>query len=154
TWVAVARGRISASWRRTRSSAKAMKPDASSDVCLPTAMIRWRRAQSTDDEDLVAMSLLLHAEDPGVNAMDGARVRRTLETFRREPHRGQAVVAEHDAERIGYALLVPFWSNELGGCVCEVDELYVRAAYRSRGIGRGLFEAIEDGTVWGDALVA
>ena len=44
--------------------------------------------------------------------------------------RGQAVVTEYDAGRIGYALL--------GGCVCEVcevDELYVRAAYRSRGIG-------------------
>jgi len=114
----------------------------------------WRRARPTDDDAVVAMSLMLHAEDPGTAAVDDDRVRRTLETFRCEPHRGRAVVAETDARPVGYAFLVPFWSNELGGSVCEVDELYVEPGFRSRGIGRALFGAIEDGSVWDEAPVA
>jgi GNAT superfamily N-acetyltransferase len=114
----------------------------------------WRQAQSTDDDALVAMSLRLHAEDPGSVKVDGDRIRRTLTTFRREPHRGRAVVAEWGGQPVGYALLVPFWSNELGGSVCEVDELYIQPEFRSRGIGRALFPAIEAGTVWDDVAVA
>src|SRR5262245_61426128 len=114
----------------------------------------WRPAQSTDDEAIVEMALMLSVEDPGSVIIDAARIRRTLETFRREPHRGRAVVAELDGGPVGYALLVPFWSNELGGCVCEVDELYVQRVFRSRGVGRGLFAAIEDGSVWDGELIA
>lgn len=116
--------------------------------------ISWRLAKTTDDERVVAMSLLLHTEDPGPHTMEAARVRRTLEIFRREPHRGRVAVGEHDGEVVAYALLVPFWSNELGGSVCEVDELYVKAEFRSRGVGRALFTAVESCAVWDEPAVA
>jgi GNAT superfamily N-acetyltransferase len=35
---------------------------------------------------------------------------------------------------IGYAILPTFWSNEYGGWVLILDELYVLPAYRSKGI--------------------
>src|SRR5262245_29205582 len=114
----------------------------------------WRLAEPTDDEAVVTMCLRLYIEDPGPVVIDSGRVRRTLDVFRREPHRGRAVVAEWEGRPVGYALLVPFWSNELGGCVCEVDELYVEAQFRSRGIGRALFDAIEAGEIWEDTTVA
>ncbi len=39
----------------------------------------------------------------------------------------------------GYALLIPYWSNEYGGFLVYVDELYVVAEARCQGVGRGLF---------------
>jgi GNAT superfamily N-acetyltransferase len=92
------------------------------------------------------MCLSLYREDPGVASVDAEQVRETLAVFQREPARGRAVVAEMPGERVaGYALLVPFWSNEQGGAICEVDELYVRPERRGEGIGSALFGAIDAG---------
>jgi GNAT superfamily N-acetyltransferase len=108
----------------------------------------WRAATADDDDAIVDLCLALNREDPGPYPVDAAQVRRTLAALRREPLRGRAVVLDVEGGVAGYALLVSFWSNELGGEVCEVDELYVRPALRSRGHGSALFDAIESGALW------
>jgi GNAT superfamily N-acetyltransferase len=114
----------------------------------------WRPATAGDDEVLVEMCLGLHQEDPGPLALDAPPMRETLVTLRREPWRGRAVVLEVDERVVGYALLIAFWSNELGGEVCHVDELYVARDSRGRGHGAALFEAIEGGGIWPAPAVA
>jgi GNAT superfamily N-acetyltransferase len=110
----------------------------------------WRRALETDDEDVIAMCLALYLEDPGQQTVDRAQVLRTLTVLRAEPSRGRAVVAEVAGRVAAYSLLIPFWSNELGGSLCEVDELYVRPAFRNRGVASSLFPAIERKQIWDD----
>jgi GNAT superfamily N-acetyltransferase len=105
----------------------------------------WRQATPEDREEIVSMCLALNREDPGFAPVEAEQVRGTLAVFERQPGRGRAVVAEVGDGVAGYALLVPFWSNELGGEVCEVDELYVRPERRNEGLGSALFEAIDAG---------
>lgn len=114
----------------------------------------WRPATENDDDELVEMCLGLYQEDPGPLAGDAPHMRETLATLRREPWRGRAVVLDVGQRVIGYALLIAFWSNELGGEVCEIDELYVARDFRGRGHGAALFEAIERGEVWPERAVA
>jgi GNAT superfamily N-acetyltransferase len=114
----------------------------------------WRLATESDDEVLVEMCLGLYREDPGPLPGDARHTRETLATLRREPWRGRAVVFDVGKQVVGYALLVAFWSNQLGGEVCEVDELYVTREFRGRGHGAALFEAIERGDVWPAPVVA
>ena len=81
--------------------------------------------------------------------MTAGQVRSTLETFRAEPTRGRAIVLDVDGETAGYAFLVSFWSNELGGEICTVDELYVTARVRSQGYGTMLVESLAAGApIW------
>jgi ribosomal protein S18 acetylase RimI-like enzyme len=40
---------------------------------------------------------------------------------------------------LGYALLIPYWSNEFGGVLLFVDELFVLREVRNRGIGHSFF---------------
>ena len=42
----------------------------------------------------------------------------------------------------GYALLISFYSNELRGRVCVIDEVYVAPAFRGRGLGQRLLEVL------------
>ncbi len=114
----------------------------------------WRPATESDDDVLVEMCLGLYQEDPGPLPGDARPMLETLATLRREPWRGRAVVLDVGQQVVGYALLIAYWSNEFGGEVCAVDELYVARDFRGRGHGTALFEAIERGDVWPAPVVA
>ena len=96
----------------------------------------WRPARPEEGEEIVSMCLALYREDPGFAPVEADQVRETLAVFERQPDRGLAVVAEMGGGVAGYAFLVPYWSNELAGEVCAVDELYVRPDQRGRALAR------------------
>ncbi len=112
----------------------------------------WRAATPADDDAIVASSLALYVEDPSPERLDEAQVRRTLVALRAEPLRGRAVVLDVGGDVCGHALLIAFWSNELGGDVCTIDELYV--APRVRGVGHAteLLEALARGQLYPGAI--
>jgi GNAT superfamily N-acetyltransferase len=102
----------------------------------------WRPAIPGDDDAIIAMSLALFAEDPSPETVGREQVARTLDTLRREPQRGTAAVLELDEAVVGYALLIAFWSNELGGEVAIIDELYVAPSARGSGHALALLEQL------------
>lgn len=53
-------------------------------------------------------------------------------------------ILECDGAPAGYALLVRGYSQEAGGSVVWIDELYLRPAFRSRGLGTELFRFVEE----------
>jgi ribosomal protein S18 acetylase RimI-like enzyme len=112
----------------------------------------WRDAIEADDAALIQLCGALNEEDPGPQPVPATHMVTTLRTFREEPVRGKAVVLEVDGAVVGYALLVSFWSNELGGEVCTVDELYVAPSYRSSGHGTVLFDELS--RLWGRPYAA
>jgi len=102
----------------------------------------WRLAEAADDESIVSMCMALNAEDPGPLPVPQEQVRRTLATLRAQPYRGRALVCEVEGYTVGYALLISCWSNELGGEVCIVDELFVAPRYRGGGLATELFAVL------------
>jgi ribosomal protein S18 acetylase RimI-like enzyme len=104
----------------------------------------WRLAATADDDDIVSMCLSLNAKDPGPYSVQPAQVKRTLSKLREDPTRGRALVCEVAGHPVGYAFLISFWSNELGGEVCTVDELFVLPDYRGRGLGTVLLEKLAE----------
>lgn len=115
----------------------------------------WRRAVQDDDEHLVTMCLALNREDPGEQRVSAAQVLRTLTALREQPTRGIAVVLERAGARVGYALLIAFWSNEIGGEICCVDEIYVAPEARGQGHCSALIEALAHAEgLWPGSAVA
>jgi ribosomal protein S18 acetylase RimI-like enzyme len=104
----------------------------------------WRDSRPEDDEAIVALCRALYEEDPASKPVPDSHHRRTLAMLRASPVRGRAVVLEEGGV-IGYAILAACWSNELGGEVLILDELYVAPQHRSRGHARALIEALMRG---------
>ena len=107
----------------------------------------WRAARPDEDDAIVAMSLALFAEDLSPENVTAERVRRTLAMFREHPVRGRVVVLDVDGRAAGYAFLVNYWSNELGGEICTIDELYIEPAFRGRGHATALLTSLREGVV-------
>ena len=115
----------------------------------------WRSALPIDDEAMVRMCMALNAEDPGPDVVPAENMRRTLQELRQTPVRGRAMVLEVESRIRGYALLVLFWSNELGGEVCTIDELYVEPDHRGSGHATRLLESLSArGEPWLESIVA
>ena len=114
----------------------------------------WRPSDARDDTAIVRMCLALNAEDPGSAPVPATHTLRTLETLRERPYFGRVVVLDLDGP-CGYAFLIPFWSNEFGGEMLVIDELYVEPVHRGRGHATALIEKLASRADPGDSnLVA
>jgi GNAT superfamily N-acetyltransferase len=111
--------------------------------------MNWRISQPDEDDRIVDMCLALNREDPGPQPVRVEQIRSTLMELRANPLRGRVAVLELDGRVEGYAFLITYWSNELGGEICNIDEVYVRPDRRGSGHGRALVQALLAGnSVW------
>jgi len=115
----------------------------------------WRAATVSDEGRIVEMCRALYAEDPSPMVVSEEQTRNTLSILLGEPSRGRAVVLEADRTVAGYALLISFWSNELGGEIIVIDELYVTPAFRNQGYARQLLRFLAgQNSLWPGRAVA
>lgn len=102
----------------------------------------WRLANQNDDEIVTILCRELNTEDPGPHPIPDSHMRNTLAILRMEKVRGRCIVLEIKSEIVGYALLVSFWSNELGGEICNIDEIFIRSPFRGQGFFSHLVKSI------------
>ena len=94
----------------------------------------------------------LYKKAPLGMEMTPMKIHQTFQEFTLKPEKGRIIVFEIDNRVVGYAILVFFWSNEFGGDVIEIDELFVQEDYRDRGIGKTFFQWLEE--TWHSQAVA
>jgi ribosomal protein S18 acetylase RimI-like enzyme len=97
----------------------------------------------TEAAAVLNMMAALYAEDEPAAAPDPGRFPETIRVLLARPEMGRIVLARNGAGVVGYAILIPYWSNEYGGIIVFVDELYVLPAARRRGIGLAFFSFLE-----------
>jgi len=91
-----------------------------------------------DTEKIAQLVQALYAEDVGSKPMTLDKIYLTFKTFINQPDLGKILVIKHETEIIGYTILVNFWSNEFGGIILNIDEIYLQPKWRSRGIATQL----------------
>ena len=105
----------------------------------------YRTMRAGDQEVVKGMILAFYEEAGGGEFMNAGMVERTFEQLARHPDYGSVVVFEAEGRLIGYALLINFWSNEYGGIVLNIDELYVVPEGRGGGVGTAFLNHLAAG---------
>ena len=82
----------------------------------------------------------LYEEDAYGQPMSDEKIQRTVRELRARPQKGQITIFEVSQIIVGYAIVIYHWSNEYGGDIACIDEIYVKPAWRGRGIGTAFLD--------------
>src|SRR5882724_554083 len=91
------------------------------------------------EAEVLEMMRGLYSEDAPALPVDSQRSRQVIRTLVEHPDRGRVILFVEDATIHGYAILIPYLSNEFGGTVLFVDEIFVNPLMRGKGIARHFF---------------
>jgi ribosomal protein S18 acetylase RimI-like enzyme len=84
----------------------------------------------------------LYREDPSTKQISDAKISQTVRELRDKPNKGKIIVFEKEKTIVGYSILIPYWSNEYGGNVLHIDELYVKPEHRKRGVATSFLKQL------------
>ena len=105
--------------------------------------VKYLNFEDKDFSELRDMMYGLYDEDPEGLALDDAKIAKTVQECAARPEKLRIIMICVDGVVAGYSLLVFFWSNEYGGNILCVDELYVRKEYRNKGLASGFLKYLK-----------
>jgi GNAT superfamily N-acetyltransferase len=107
--------------------------------------ITFRKIQLGDENVITEFIKSLYQEDAGGSVeISDDKIALTFDMLSKHPDYGRLVVIEYDRISIGYSLVINFWSNEYGGIIANIDELYIIPEYRSRGIATRFIDSLRE----------
>lgn len=113
--------------------------------------IRFRHFHPSDETAVTALIHRLYAEDHSIKPMSDEKIGRTLRHLQAHPSLGKVIVFDAEGQVIGYSILINFWSNEYGGNILYIDELYIAESHRGQGIGTQFIQQVARGR-FGEAV--
>lgn len=100
---------------------------------------RFRVADACDKRAFLEMSREFYSSDAVLHAVDPSFHEKAFAELLRSGTYLTCFVFECDDRVAGYALLSKMFSREAGGMVVWIEEIYVRSAFRGRGVGGAFF---------------
>jgi len=114
--------------------------------------MNFRPLKRTDYPELKRMMHALYVEDPVNEPITDQKISKTVTELRKQPRKGRIIIFDKDSVTIGYSILIFYWSNEYGGNILHIDELYVKPEHRERGAATCFFKHVA--RTYGDKIVA
>jgi len=102
-----------------------------------------RRATVADAEAITDHNAAMARETESLE-LDRERLRQGVEAVLRDPGKGFYTVAEVDGQVVGQMLVTFEWSDWRNATFWWLQSVYVRPAYRRRGVYRRLYEHVLD----------
>ena len=94
--------------------------------------LTFRNYEENDYSYLRDMMFSLYEEDPVDVPMTEAKIKSTIHEYITHPEKIRISMICIDEIIIGYGLIVLYWSNEFGGDIINIDEIYIKEEYRNK----------------------
>ena len=102
-------------------------------------MLNIRKIKFDDKNDYINMARDFYATDAVLIHVDDSHFASTFEELMRSEDYAICYIFELDGKTAGYSLLAKTYSQEAGGFVIWIEEIFVLPEFRGRGIGREFF---------------
>ena len=103
-----------------------------------------REIKSDDKIDFIKMCMDFYNTDGVDHSIPVSNMEKTFNILMEGLDFAKAYVCEKNNKTVGYILLALTYSNEAGGMVVWLDEIYVKPEFRSQGIGSELIDFVID----------
>jgi len=103
-----------------------------------------RALERRDRADYLSMAHEFYAGDAVDHPIPDEFLERTFEELMGGSPYASCFVFEEEGAIRGYALLAKTWSQEAGGMVIWLEELYVRPEFQGRGLGQEFFRFLKE----------
>lgn len=104
----------------------------------------FRPIEEKDREIYLAMTKKFYASDVVLSPVPAKNFEKTFSLFMQGSPFADAFVFEDGTAVVGYALLARTWSQEAGGEVIWIEEIYVEPEARGKGYGTAFFRFLEN----------
>lgn len=97
-----------------------------------------------DKELYITMAEEFYNSDAVIHPIPRDHFEKTANEALRSDEYAEIYLLEYEGETAGYGLTARTFSQEAGGQVLWIEELYIRKEFRSKGLGREFFSSLED----------
>lgn len=98
--------------------------------------------KKNDFDEFKKMVSALYKEDAYGEKITDRKIKKTISELSANSDQGEIYIFKRMAKTVGYAIIIYYWSNEYGGHIAFIDELYVKPQFRSQGIATQFLEFI------------
>ena len=103
------------------------------------------RKMTENDKGLyITMAEEFYNSDAVLHPIPRDHFEKTANEALRSDEYAEIYLLEYEGETAGYGLTARTFSQEAGGQVLWIEELYIRKEFRSKGLGREFFSSLED----------
>ena len=103
-----------------------------------------RKMTENDKELYISMAEEFYNSDAVLHPIPRDHFEKTANEALRSDEYAEIYLLEYEGETAGYGLTARTFSQEAGGQVLWIEELYIRKEFRSKGLGREFFSSLED----------
>ena len=103
-------------------------------------MINIRRLKQQDREIYVSMAEKFYSTDAVAKKVDSKNFYLAFDEIMKRDTYASAYILRYDGKTAGYVLLAKTYSQEAGGLVIWVEEIFVEENFRGKGIAKAFFE--------------
>ncbi|MBR3988169.1 MAG: GNAT family N-acetyltransferase [Clostridia bacterium] len=103
-----------------------------------------RKTEHKDKAEYIEMAKNFYNSPAVLSPIPDSHFENTFEEFIKRNTYAEAFIFEYDNKIAGYGLIAKTYSQEAGGIVVWIEEIYVKEAFRNKGIGSEFIEYVKN----------